>query len=236
VAPTVTLAGSTWNTTAGNKTVTATPAVGDMIVIVCANSGRTTAQAPTVTDNNSSGTYTQVKAATRASSVDAMWVFVRTATIASATSTIFTFAPLGGADTGGGLIVFRVTGTSGTGSGAVAQSGSQDNQASGTPAVTLTDPIRNDQAVIGGVMTGSNLSTNVVAPTTLAFTEDIDAGYNVLPTGQETCHLAGGTGVSTITWGGAAASAFCTVLVVMNGPATVLPPILVTPIGTGSAV
>ena len=35
--------------------MTQTPAVGDLIVVHCANSGRTTAQPPTVTDNNPDG-------------------------------------------------------------------------------------------------------------------------------------------------------------------------------------
>lgn len=36
--------GAGYSTTAGNKTVTMTPAVGDLAVIFCVNSGRTKAQ------------------------------------------------------------------------------------------------------------------------------------------------------------------------------------------------
>lgn len=230
----VTFAGVTWTTTAGNKTVVATPAVGDIIVIVCANSGRTTAQAPTVTDNNSSGTYTQVKASTKNTSADSMWVFVRTATIPAASSTTFTFAPSGGADSGGGLAVYRVTNVSGTGSSAVAQSGSQDNQSAGTPSITLTNPITWDHAVIGGVFTGTNGSANSAPPTN--YTEDVDQGYNTPPSGFETVSFAGGTQASTVAWTGATPSAFCSILVEMNGPTAVPLPILVTAVGTGSAV
>ena len=89
----VTLLGTaTWNTTSGTKTVTATPAVGDLIVIVTANSGSTgTGFAPT--DNNSSGTYTLVNTSVKATSADTMQMWVRNALITSATSTVFTQAP-----------------------------------------------------------------------------------------------------------------------------------------------
>ena len=87
MAATVTLLGTaTFNTTSGTHTVTATPAVGDLIVIVTANSGSTiTTAAPT--DNNGTGTYTLVNTAVKATSADTMQIYVRTALIASATST-----------------------------------------------------------------------------------------------------------------------------------------------------
>lgn len=230
----VTFAGVTWNTTAGNKTVVATPAVGDLIVIVCANSGRTSAQAPTLTDNNSSGTYTQVKAATKNTSADSMWVFVRTAVIPAASSTTFTFAPSGGADSGGGLAVYRVTNNTGTGASAVRQSGSQDNQSAATPSITLSSPIVWDHAVIGGVFTGTNGSANSAPPS--GFTEDVDQGYNTPASGLEAVSFGGGTQASTIAWTAATPSAFCSILVELQGPLAVPGPSLVTPIGTGSAV
>ena len=69
---TVTLLGTaTFNTTSGTKTVTATPAVNDLIVIVTANTGSTTTTAAP-TDNNSSGTYTVVNTAVKATSADTM--------------------------------------------------------------------------------------------------------------------------------------------------------------------
>lgn len=48
----VTRAGNTWDTTAGNKTVTATPAAGDLIVVIAATSGLAGGTI-SVTDNNS---------------------------------------------------------------------------------------------------------------------------------------------------------------------------------------
>ena len=107
------------STTAGVKTVTATPALNDLIVIICTNTGRTTAQTGTLTDNNSDGlgTYTLIGSAAKASSADATWVYIRNALIGSATSTVFTFTPLASADTGGRLTVYRVSGMSKVGSG-----------------------------------------------------------------------------------------------------------------------
>src|SRR5690349_16960389 len=103
----VTLLGSaTFNTSSGTKTVTATPAVGDLIVIITAHSGNTSASAPT--DDNSSGTYTQIgSGAVKATSADQLRMWVRTAPIAAASSTVFTHAP--GASSGGGLVVLKVT-------------------------------------------------------------------------------------------------------------------------------
>jgi hypothetical protein len=60
----VTLLGSLFDTTSGTHTVTATPAVGDLIVIITAATGSTVQQPPT--DDNSSGTYTQLQNALKA--------------------------------------------------------------------------------------------------------------------------------------------------------------------------
>jgi len=48
MAITVSLLGTpTFSTTSGTKTVTATPVVGDLVVIITAHSGNTSAAAPT---------------------------------------------------------------------------------------------------------------------------------------------------------------------------------------------
>lgn len=224
---TVTFGVATWTTTAGNKTGILTPAVGDLLVVVCANSGRTTAQAPTVTDNNSSGTYTQVKAATKNTSADSMWVFVRTALIAAASSTTVTFAPNAAADSGGGLVVYRVSGMTLTGASAVNNSGSQDNVASGTPAVPLTRAAYAFDAMIGAVNTTTNGAANSAPPSGWD-TEGFDNGYNVPANGLATESRSSGETGSTITFGAAAPSAFCSIVVELDTTG-LLPPILVMP-------
>src|SRR5215472_6834494 len=111
---TVTHAGSVWTTTAGNKTVTATPALGDLIVVIAPATGVATTG---VTDNNTDGlgTYTKIGSSfTGFSTAGDLSVWVRNALVGSASSTIFTAAQ--GSSTGGGLDVLRVSGMSRTGS------------------------------------------------------------------------------------------------------------------------
>jgi hypothetical protein len=209
----VTRLGSSFTTTAGNKTVTATPAVGDLIVVVVANSGRTTAQAPTITDNNSSGTYTQVIAATKNGSADSLWVFVRTALIGSASSTIFTMTQSG--DTGGGFgSVLKVTGMTKVGAAAVRQSLQANNQSTGTPSVTLASAILTTNPAIGAVLTGQTGTTNTAPPT--GWAEHDDAGYSTPSTGREVCSIDSGSTLTTVAWTAATTSAFCALVVELD--------------------
>lgn len=223
----VTLRGSAWTTTAGNKTVTATPAVGDLIVVIAGNSGRTTAQAPTITDNNAAGTYAQVKAATKNASADSLWMFVRNALVPAASSTIFTMAPVA-TDTGGGLIVLSVTGVKNVGSKAVVKSGSQDNQAAGTPSINMGAVISALNAAIGAVLTTSNSSANTAPPT--GWSESADAGYNTPPTGIEVAVIASGETLQTIAWTAATATAFASMIIELAAD-----PLPTSASGTGSA-
>jgi hypothetical protein len=214
----VTTLGSSFTTTAGNKTVTATPAVGDLIVAVVANSGRTTAQAPTITDNNSSGTYTQVIAATKNSSADSMWVFVRDALVPAASSTIFTFAPVA-TDTGGGFAsVLKVTGMSKVGAAAVRQSLQANNQSTGTPSITLGAAILTTNPAIGAVMTGQTGTTNTAPPT--GWAELNDSGYSTPSTGREVTSIDSGSTLTTVAWTAATTSAFCALVVELDASAS----------------
>ena len=83
----VTLLGTaTFNTASGTKTVTATPAVGDLIVIFAAHTGNTANTTPTDNNSGGAGTYTRIDGAFKNASADQLQIFIRTATIASATS------------------------------------------------------------------------------------------------------------------------------------------------------
>jgi hypothetical protein len=222
---TFTSRGNTFNTTAGNKTVTATPAVGDFIIVVCANTGRTAAQPPTVTDNNSggAGAYQLLTLTpTKATNVDSMWIFIRTALILSATSTIFTMTQTG--DSGGGLEVLSLSGMSIVGAGAVRGGGEQDNQAGATtPAPIL---LRRVGTAFSG--TQAALTTNACfsavfnatnpAGTTqpASWTASVNGGYITPTTGLRTAFRNSGETASTITWGGTSASAFCSVVVELD--------------------
>ena len=211
----VTLLGAaTFDTASGTKTVTATPAVGDLIVIVTAHSGNTSAATPT--DNNSAGAYTRVNSSVKATSADTLGIHIRTALIAAASSTIFTHAP--GASSGGGLAVFKVTGMTKTGAAAALQSAIQSNQAAaGTPATVFGAAAKTLNAIIGAVFNATNPAT-MTPPT--SFTERNDSGYATPTTGLETVSRDSGHTSTTVTWGGTSASAFCSLSIELDATVT----------------
>lgn len=205
--------GITLNTTAGNHTVVATPALLDLIVIVAANTGRIVAQAPTVTDNNTDGhgTYTLVTSATKLTNVDSMWVYIRTDAIQRAVSTTFTAATA--SDSGGGLQVFKVTGMSINGLKAARAVGKQDNQAGSTaPAPAFPQAALTANACIGAVFNGTSPAT-MTAPA--SWTESQDVGYATPTTGLETAFRSSGETGSTITWASATTN-YCDVIVELD--------------------
>lgn len=214
--------GILFDTNTGNHAVTATPALGDLIVIICANTGRTTAQPPTVTDNNTGGhgTYAQIVSSTKNTSADSMWIFIRVDTITSATSTIFTATQSG--DTGGGLQVFKVTGMSIAGAKAARASGSQSNQAgSTTPAPAFPQAALTANACLGAVFNGTNPAT-LTAPA--GWTESQDVGYITPTTGLETAFRSSGVTLTTITWG-SATTVYCDVIVELDTKVPIIVPV-----------
>jgi hypothetical protein len=213
MAITVSLLGTpTFTTASGTKTVTTTPAVGDLIVIVTANSGSTTTTAAP-TDNNSggSGTYTVVNTAVKATSADTMQVWVRDALITSATSTVFTQAP--GTTSGGGLVVIVCKGMDKAGSSAVVRSAIQSNIASGTPAPVLGATPSSANAIIGAVFNASNPAALTQRT---GYTEIYDSGYNNPTTGLEVMYRNSGETSATITWGSTSPSAFASIALELN--------------------
>lgn len=217
-----------WNTTAGNKTITATPTAGDLIVIVapCTLSGGTTS----VSDNNSDlrGTYTKIGSSfTGFSTAGDLSIWIRNALVGSGTSTVFTAAQAG--STGGGLLIYRITGMSIVGLAAVRGAGGQSaGGAGGTPAPVLlgrtpsgggytfsgTQAALTGNLVIGAVCNGTNSTTTVTQPA--SWTEDFDNGYNTPPSGFEACHRNSGETNSTITFGSTTATAFASMVIELD--------------------
>jgi hypothetical protein len=193
-------------TAAGNKSTAAVAvALGDLIIVVAHNSGRTTAQPPTISDNNPvAGTYTQVFSATKNTSADSQWWFVRNSPIKNTTTTTFTSTQSG--DTGGGLIVFKITGMERFGPAAFRQTGKQDNAATGTPSITLGKAIMTENPCIGIVHTGQSGTTNTAPPT--GWSETGDSGYGTPPTGVEQVKIDSGSTLTTVAWTAATTSGF----------------------------
>lgn len=219
------LGSATFNTTSGTKTVVATPTVGALIVIVTAHSGNTASTAPT--DNGVGGTYTEVSACAcvKATSADRMRVFVRNNLIQSGASTTFTHAP--GTSTGGGLVVFQITGLARTGSNAIRQGAKQDNQAAaGTPTPVLGSAALTGNALIGAVFNAT--STATMTPRA-SWTERCDVGYSAPTSGLETMTRDSGETATSIAWGSTSASAFCACVVELDCSAEAVLPTLVMP-------
>lgn len=205
----VTLLGSTFNTTTGTHTVTATPAVGDVIVIVAADSGYTGVGTPT--DDNSSGVYTLVNSALKNTSADILAVFVRTVVVPAAVSTIFSHAAA--SSTGGGLAVYAINnGITKSGTTAILQSAVQANQSAGTPAPVFAAVPTSGNAIITAVFNGTNLG-GVAARSSPVYTRDADLGYNTPPNGLDVAHIDTGETSATITWGGASASVYSSIAI-----------------------
>lgn len=214
----VTLLGAvTYNTTSGTKTVTATPAVGDLIVIITAHSGNTSVATPTDNNSDGLGTYTRINGALGASSADLLSVHIRNALIGSATSTIFTHAP--GASSGGGLAVFKVTGMSRVGAVASRQTAKQENQAAGgTPTPVFGSAVLTTNPVIGAVGNGTNPAT-MTPRSSPTYTERNDSGYNTPARGLETMSIDSGETATSIAWGGTSASAFADLVIELDASA-----------------
>lgn len=211
----VTLLGTqTFTTANGSKTVTATPAVGDLIVIVVAHTGSTASVAPT--DDNNSGTYTLINTAVKATSADTMQMWVRNKRIEAASSTVFTHAP--GTTSGGGLGVFKITGMARDGSSTAArQSAIQSNQTSTStaPAPVLGSAALTTNPLIGAVFNATSAAT-MTPRASPAWTERFDVGYSSPTTGLEVMTIDSGETATTITWGGNSASAWCSMVVELD--------------------
>jgi hypothetical protein len=212
MAAVTTLGTVTFNTTAGNKTVTATPAVGDLLVVIAGASGTSEANAATtaVTDNNSSGTYYKIADSLGAGASPRISLWIRETLVASAVSTIITAAQAN--SSGGGLHVFKVTGMSRAGLRAARRAGANFS-ATGTPSVALITPIDTNNAVIGGVINGSTAPI-LTEPT--GWTERNDTNYSTPTTALETATRDSGETTATPTWGSASGTAWRAVVVELD--------------------
>ena len=213
-----TFAGSAWTTAVGDKAVTATPAVGDLIVVIAGTSGLAGGTI-NVSDNQAvAATYTQAGADFSGfSTTGILTAWVRNRLITAASSTIFTATQTG--SSGGGLVVLRISGMSIVGLGAIRGLGGQSTGTAGTtPAPVLLGRV-------GSVFSGTlaALTTNVVitavangataASLTVpaGFTEDFDNGYSTPGTGLGVGHDDAGVTASTITWGAVSATQFASI-------------------------
>lgn len=199
-------AGGLWDTNASGQTVTATPAVGDLIVVVHGISTWATGDNSTITDNNADGlgTYTRIGTAaaplsTGGGTACALWISVRNSLIGSATSTIFTHTAVGA--TGGGLTVLRFSGMSRAGSSAIRQSIGESNATENPPTITFSATTLTANPVILGIM-GEDAPPALTSPA--GFTEADDVTYGTPTTGIQVCWDDAGNTVTLFSWSGGA--------------------------------
>jgi hypothetical protein len=214
-----------WSTLSTDpKSLAATPAVGDVIVIVVAYTGYTGVQAPTDDNADGKGTYTLITSATKVSGADTMRAFVRNSPIGSATSTTFSHAN-GGASTGGGLAVFKITGMSTPlrfGKFAVRQSAVENDIASGnTPTPVLPVAALTTNPLLGMLFNGNSAAT-VTPRGTPVWTEIFDIGYSTPTSGLEAMSINSGETGTSIAWGSTSVAAFADI--VLEFDSTAMPP------------
>jgi len=201
----VTSLGQTWNTTAGNKTVVATPATNDLIVVIHGMSGWAAGDNSIITDNNSGGggTYTKIGGNPLSSdggTAGALWISIRDGGfIGSASSTTFTVTNTG--DTGGGLTVLKVTGMARIGSSAARQNKGESTQTENPPVLAFPSATLTANPIILAVF-GEDNPAAVTPPT--SFTERTDTGWATPASGIEVCSVDSGQTGSSYSWSGGA--------------------------------
>jgi predicted outer membrane repeat protein len=218
VAAVIELGTDTFTTLAGAKFLDATPAVGDLVVIVIANSAATAGTAPTDNNADGLGTYTLAETCVNKSSVDYASVYIRNALIGSATSTRFTNN--NASNNGGGLCVLKVTGMTKTGATAKRQSAKQDNMSAGTPAPVLSSAALTTNPVVGVVLNGTSPATMLSRSAGGAWSEWTDAGYSTPTTGVHVMASDSTETGATITWGSASSTGFGAVVVELDASST----------------
>jgi hypothetical protein len=198
--------GGTWNTNAGNKTVVATPAANDLIVVIHGISGWVSGDNSVITDNNADGlgVYTQIGSATTPLSTGggtacALWISVRNRLIGSATSTTFTATNTG--DTGGGLTVMSFSGMTHVGSLAIRQVIGESTATESPPTITFQQTTLTGNPIVLAVM-GEDNPPAVTPPT--GFTEADDTGWATPTTGIEVCWDDSGNTATLFSWSGGA--------------------------------
>jgi hypothetical protein len=210
MATVVELGTEVWTTTAGNKTITATPTLNDLMVVVA---GATSTGTPTisVSDNGAGGTYTEICSASGGGTGGVIKIFIRNNLVSSAVSTIYTATI--GSDTGGGLVVFAVSGMTRTGSVAAKQFAAENTQTESPPTIVLGAAVLTANACIAAIL-GEDSPPALTAPT--GWTESADIGYATPTSGLWAGFRSSGETGSTISWTGGALIDHCEVFVELD--------------------
>src|SRR5215207_1742363 len=208
----VTHAGTNFTTQAGNKTVIATPAVGDLIVVIASSTG--IAGGTTAVTDDQGGTYTLVDSdRTGFSTTGVLNIFVRDTLVGSAVSTTYTAAQA--ASTGGGLTVLRVSGMTKTGATAVRGSGGQSTGTAGTtPAPVLSATPLTGNPIISAASSGNNPGQPATQRT--GYASHAAVGFGTPTAGLRVTSLDSGETSATLTWASTSSTAFASIAVELD--------------------
>lgn len=209
---------TTFDTSAGNKTVTKTPSVDDLIIIIAATSGL--ASAPTITDDNPDGlgAYTQIRTQVKLAGADMLSAWVRNSLVSNSASTIFTMAP--GTDTGGGLTVLRFSGMSKAGSAAIKQSAGETNQIGGSlPAPHFGSTTLPNDALIEAIFSTVNPPDSSLSPT--GWTERVNVGYNTPTSALEVATVDKGQEITTPVYPNSVSNTYCDLIIELDASGVV---------------
>lgn len=209
----------------GNRTATITPAVGDLLIVYCFVAANTN-DTPTCSDSNGSGTYDRIDVmnASIASINYRLSVFIRTALMANTTSTVITVAT--GSNTSGCVVSVAISGMSRVGADAVRSKGSQNNQAAGTAA-----PVLNQSALTGNLTIVAHGSADTTTTEPTGWTERQDTSQSNDTVALEVATRNSGFTGTTITFGAASSTVFCSHALELDGSALLTGSALVDGVG-----
>lgn len=221
----VTHLGATASTTDASSYLSGsfTPAIGDLLVVYVAASD-SVAATTTLTESAGGGTYSQVGRATKRTSLDSLYVFVRNTLCETTVARTFTWAT-GDPATGAVIAVAKVTGMTRAGLGAVRQSAAANNGvAAGTPTTTFPAAALTGNPYLAGCSNGAN-PAGLTPPASAV--ERVDTGYATPVTGLEYASRDTGFTGTAVAWGAASATVWGAFSVELDTSALSLPPVLV---------
>lgn len=211
--PTVNFLGATWTTTSGNKTITGTPQVGDLLVVIAGGSGGLTVSTNCVDDQG--GTYSKVISANRTTTLGELAIYVRNQIVTA--NVLHTITLSQAVADGGGGVLLGVTNMSATGSSAVRGSGAMSNTAAGVnsaPVLSAGVPLAKNP-IISADMVGSSNYSGIRS----GYTQQYQNGYTTPTNTIQVISRDSGETSGTISWGGSpGVGQHCSVAVELTAP------------------
>lgn len=201
--------GANGNATGASVSVTLTPAVGDLLLVLAVETGTSLPLASAPTDSRS-GTYSSF--ATGTFTGGRVYGFVRDSLIFDTASTIVTFNPSSINATGVELIVVALAGAGKAGSSIVRQSASNNGAGGTPPSVTLPGAALTTNALIALVGNVTN-PAGVTVPS--LWTSQQNVGQAV-PLGADVASINSGSTLTTVTWASNSASAWGSLVVELD--------------------